>query len=63
MGARERLERRLMAKAERNRKVNEQMVVLNACVEQAEEEHLPSATGLRAVHIILQDLIKDRDNA
>ena len=57
MGARERMERRMMIKADKRRNLMDNMNKLRDCVKQAEEEKLPSATGLRAILNILEVIV------
>ena len=64
MGARQRIEAHQLAlKTEMNAKLNNEMSILQACVEQAEEEHLPSATGLKAIQTVLKVLLEERHYA
>ena len=57
MGARQRIEERMLLKAEKRRKLISNMNILRDCINQAEEEKLPSASGLRAILNILEDTV------
>jgi len=59
MGARERIEARIMAKVKTKRKLRSHLNTIKECVDKAEEEKLPTAVALKSMHIILKELVSD----
>ena len=59
MGVKERIEARMMANSKKKQITKTNMQTLNKGANQAEEEKLPSATRMRAVHNILKIITQE----
>jgi len=57
MGARQRIEDRMIKKAAKKANLKVHLIAIKQCSDKAEEEKLPTAAALKSIYHILEELV------